>query len=389
LSLFLITFILLYGGLHLYAFLKVRATFSPGIILSIIICFFMVFMILAPMLVRMIEKEGLETLATGFAYGGYTWMAAILIFFVTGICTDIFRLIIYVSGALFGKNVSAITSANLVYFIICLVASIFVVIYGSFEARNIKTEYIVIKTKKISAEVGRVRIAQISDVHLGMVVGEERLKAIIKTIQQAKPDILVSTGDLLDAQPDKVEIYIGLIKEIYTPYEKFAVTGNHEVYLDRQYKKDKDNKDWSAKLTSKAGFVLLDKDVRNMKGILNIVGVGDEAGGGFRRGDNTNEESLCSKIEPSQFTVLLKHRPVPYTGTLCTYDLQLSGHTHKGQIFPFFFITRLFFQHYAGLYELSNKTYLYVSRGSGTWGPPIRFLAPPEVTIIDLVHRSN
>ena len=129
--------------------------------------------------------------------------------------------------------------------------------------------------------------------------------------------------------------------------------------------------------------------MRNVKGILNIVGVGDEAGGGFRKGDNTNEESLCSKIEPSQFTVLLKHRPVPYTGTLCAFDLQLSGHTHKGQIFPFFFITRLFFQHYAGLYELSNKTYLYVSRGSGTWGPPIRFLASPEVTIIDLVHRAN
>ena len=349
----------------------------------------MVIMILAPMLVRMIEREGLEALATGFAYVGYTWMAAILIFFVTGISTDIFRFIIHVSGALCGRNVSAITSANLVYFIICLVASIFVVIYGSFEARNIKTEYIVIKTKKISAEVGRVRIAQISDVHLGIVVGEERLKAIIKTIQQAKPDILVSTGDLLDAQPDKIETYIGLIKEVYTPYEKFAVTGNHEMYLDRQYKKDKDNKDWSAKLTSKAGFVLLDKDVRNVKGILNIVGVGDEAGGGFRKGDNTNEESLCSKIEPSQFTVLLKHRPVPYTGTLCAFDLQLSGHTHKGQIFPFFFITRLFFQHYAGLYELSNKTYLYVSRGSGTWGPPIRFLASPEVTIIDLVHRAN
>jgi hypothetical protein len=94
---------------------------------------------------------------------------------------------------------------------------------------------------------------------------------------------------------------------------------------------------------------------------------------------------LCSINDPSQFTVLLKHRPVPYYGPSCAFDLQLSGHTHKGQIFPFHLLTRLFFKYYAGLYELSNKTHLYVSRGSGTWGPPIRFLAPPEVTIIDVV----
>ena len=71
------------------------------------------------------------------------------------------------------------------------------------------------------------------------------------------------------------------------------------------------------------------------------------------------------------------------------FDLQLSGHVHKGQIFPFSLITRLFHPADAGLFRLSQNAHLYVSRGSGTWGPPIRFLAPPEVVVIELVHEGR
>ena len=162
-------------------------------------------MILAPILVRVSEKAGLEALARILAYVGYTWMGALLVFFVTGILADIFRLIIYVSGTVFSKDFSFITSAHLFFFFTCLFLTLFVVVYGSFEARNIRTEYIFIPTNKISADVGRVRIAQISDVHLGIIIGEKRIKSIVNAIQQAKPDILVSTGDLVDGQLDNLE----------------------------------------------------------------------------------------------------------------------------------------------------------------------------------------
>jgi predicted MPP superfamily phosphohydrolase len=76
-------------------------------------------------------------------------------------------------------------------------------------------------------------------------------------------------------------------------------------------------------------------------------------------------------------------------GTLGLYDLQLSGHTHKGQIFPFRYMVRIFFPHIAGWYDLSKGSHLYVSRGTGTWGPPIRFLSPPEITVIDLIHDGG
>jgi predicted MPP superfamily phosphohydrolase len=83
------------------------------------------------------------------------------------------------------------------------------------------------------------------------------------------------------------------------------------------------------------------------------------------------------------FTLLLKHQPVP---SPAPFDLQLSGHTHKGQIFPFTLITRLVFPCNSGRYDLSNGRTFYVSRGSGTWGPPMRLMALPEITVIDVMN---
>jgi predicted MPP superfamily phosphohydrolase len=380
LSLFLVTFILLYSGLNFYAFLKVRTTLSLGMFSSICVSVFLIIMILAPILVRVSEKAGLEGIARILAYIGYIWMAAILIFFVTGILTDIFRLIIYGLGSLLSKDFSFITSAHPIYFFMCLFAALFVVVYGFSEARKIRIEYIFIPTNKISSDVCRVRIAQISDVHLGLIVGEERLRTIIQAVQQAKPDILVSTGDLVDAQLNNIDKLADLLKTVDTKYGKFAVTGNHEFYAGLEQ---------SLKITEMAGFAVLRGRSVVIPGLITIAGVDDEAVRGWLKGDNTEENKLCSEIDNSQFTVLLKHRPVVYKGSLCSYDLQLSGHTHKGQIFPFGLITRLFFETYYGFIDFKNGTYIYVNRGSGTWGPPIRFLAPPEVSIIDLVHRGN
>jgi len=87
--------------------------------------------------------------------------------------------------------------------------------------------------------------------------------------------------------------------------------------------------------------------------------------------------------------VLLKHQPVVSKASQGLFDLQLSGHTHKGQIFPFSLITKLFYRMHTGLSTLDDNAKLYVNRGSGTWGPPIRFLSPPEVTVIDIVPTTK
>ena len=263
--------------------------------------------------------------------------------------------------------------------LISILLAFSIVIYGVFEATQIRTEHVTIRTVKLPRAIERLRIVQISDVHLGLIVGKNRLKRIIRQIIIAKPDILVSTGDLVDGQMDNLLDVADMLKSVSPPFGKFAVTGNHEFYagLDR-----------SLAFTEKAGFFVLRGEVRTIANIINIAGVDDPAGGPYEPGNLLSEKDLLSNLPRDKFTLLLKHQPRVEKESLGRFDLQLSGHTHKGQIFPFGLITNLFYQTNAGLEVLKDNAKLYVSRGSGTWGPPMRFLAPPEVTVIDLVQAK-
>ena len=127
----------------------------------------------------------------------------------------------------------------------------------------------------------------------------------------------------------------------------------------------------------------------NVSGLVNIAGVDDHAERSQGLVREVSERELLSRLDREKFTILLKHRPSVDKDAIGLFDLQLSGHTHKGQIFPFSLITKLAFSADAGLFSLQKNSYLYVSRGAGTWGPPIRFLSPPEVTVIELVHSEK
>jgi predicted MPP superfamily phosphohydrolase len=236
---------------------------------------------------------------------------------------------------------------------------------------------VVIASPKIPESIGRIRIAQISDVHLGVIVGEGRLKRILKEIARADPDILVSTGDFVDGQIDDLSVLGEMLRQVRTRYGKFAVTGNHEFYagLGR-----------SLKFMEEAGFTVLRGEVVEVSGAIRIAGVDDPAGDPYGLSRQISEKELLTGPAGENFTILLKHRPLVDEDALGLFDLQISGHVHKGQIFPFSVITRLFYDHDAGLFPLRNGAHVYVSRGSGTWGPPIRFLSPPEVTIFEIVH---
>lgn len=377
--LFLLAFFLIYGSIHLYAFLKARAALAFGASTGILLLLFMLTMILAPVIVRYSERFGLELFARVMAHIGFFWGGILFLFFSASLLMDLYRLIVSAGGLIVQRDFSGITPSARLSFLAPLFLSLCIAVYGYFEARNIRTETVSIKTPRVPGEIARLRIVQISDVHLGLIVRKERLKLILDKVRAANPDILVSTGDLVDGQINRLEGLAELLQEINPRYGKFAITGNHEFYAGLRQ---------ALAFTERAGFTLLRGEGMTVAGLINIAGVDDPAGRYYGLMKDISERELLSRLPRDKFTLFLKHRPVIDKDALGLFDLQLSGHAHKGQIFPFSLITRIYYRHTAdaGRLKLMDNFYLYVSRGSGTWGPPIRFLAPPEVTVIDLIH---
>lgn len=375
---FLLAFFAIYGGMHLYAFLKARAALAFGPGTGILLTFFMLAMILAPVIVHYSEKLGLELFARIMAHIGFIWGAILFLFFSASVVIDLYRLAVYLSGLIFQRDYSAISLSTRYSFFIALFLSLCISFYGYFEARNIRTERILIKTAKLPAKIGILKIVQISDVHLGLMVREERLNRILDRVKAEQPDILVSTGDLLDGQVCRLNGLEELIKEVRPRYGKFAITGNHEFYAGIENARC---------FIENAGFTFLRGEGVTIAGIINIAGVDDPAGKIYGVRD-ISERELLSGLPREKFTLFLKHRPLVDKTVIGLFDLQLSGHIHKGQIFPFTLVTALLYPINSGRLDLPNNSLVYVSRGSGTWGPPIRFLAPPEVTAIELVHEG-
>ena len=378
-TLFLLIYFSIYGGVHLYAFLKLKRGFALGLPAYLILAIFMILMVVAPIVVRISERHGYETLARGLAYIGFTWMGLIFIFISVSFFFDIYKLLHFLAKMLTRSPLEDFTLSLRNFCTIAILVSFAVVIYGYFEALHIRTEHVTVKTNKMPEEIGRFRVVQISDVHLGLIVGKSRLKRILRQVKNARPDILVSTGDLVDGQMDDLEMLTDMFRNIPTKYGKFAITGNHEFYagIDR-----------ALAFTEKAGFTMLRGEGITVSNLLNIAGVDDPARKRYSPDLAASEKAVLEKMPREKFTLFLKHQPVINRESLGMFDLQLSGHTHKGQIFPFNLVTKLFYPMHTGLSKVSGNGLLYVSRGSGTWGPPVRFLSPPEVTVIDITYKS-
>jgi predicted MPP superfamily phosphohydrolase len=377
LNLFLVSFFLVYGLVHLYGFYKIKSALSLSYAAGIPIVFFLVLMVLSPVIVYHAERAGSELFARIMSFTGYLWMGFLFLFFSLSIAIDIYNLLTQLAGTIADTKMSALIPSEKVSFFICIFFALTACSYGYFEAKNVRVENIVIKTSKIPEESDRLKIVQISDVHLGLIVRQKRLKRIVDVVKETNPDILVSTGDLVDGQINKLEGLAELLSEVNPRYGKYAVTGNHEYYAGLTQ---------ALKFTKKAGFTMLRGKAVVLGELLNLAGVDDSTGKSFNLFTDAPEKGLLSALDHNRFTILLKHRPEVDKSANGLFDLQLSGHTHKGQIFPFSLLIKLLFIQDAGYMKLESGSSLYVNRGSGTWGPPIRFLSPPEVTVIELVH---
>lgn len=368
---FLIIFLLLYGGLNFYLFFKLKYILNLSGKTEITIIILLILLTLAPIIIRLLEKVNLDTLARQIAYWGYLWMAFIFLFFFLNITFDITR---YGLKLIF-ENLGIPQTRN-IFFGLAVFLSFSFVIYGFFDAQKLRVKKLEIYTSKLAPNTQRIRIVQLSDVHIGLIIRGKRLEKILQTVKKEKPDILVSTGDLLDGELDNVMLEAEQFKAIKTQYGKYAIPGNHEYYAGIEK---------ALEFTKKAGFEILRDESKKIAGI-NIIGLEDPTARRMRlAAKSVSSLNLFPQKESNEFVLLLKHQPTIKEDL--NFDLQLSGHTHGGQIFPFMFFTRIFFPENFGYHTLSGSKSFYISKGAGTWGPPVRLLASPEITVIDLIKQ--
>ncbi|PYP44045.1 MAG: serine/threonine protein phosphatase [Gemmatimonadetes bacterium] len=255
-----------------------------------------------------------------------------------------------------------------------------VLVMGLWLARRPATVRVVdVPITGLPSDLEGFRIAQLSDLHVGPTLKRDFVERVVDTTNGLEPDVIALTGDVADGFPPALRNDVAPLAGLVAPHGKFFVTGNHEYYWDAA--------GWVRELQGLGFSALVNghQVIQRGTGRIVLAGVTDLSSGGLP-GHTSDPAAAVAGAPASDVRVLLAHQPKSaFAARAAGYDLQLSGHTHGGQYFPFNLLVRLFQPFVAGLHRL-EAMWLYVSRGTGYWGPPLRLGAPAEITLIQLVR---
>jgi len=268
------------------------------------------------------------------------------------------------------------------YTFLAITAIVFLLIIFSYvNALNPKVRRLELTISKKSA-LAKLEIVAASDFHLGTIVGRKRFCKIVQEINRLNPDIILLMGDIVDEDVAPViRQNLGeALTKLKAKYGVFAVTGNHEyiggVTVATQYLREH-------------GVQVLSDSAVKIDETIYIIGREDRSINQFIGKQRKSLEELVNNVDKSRPLILMDHQPFRLNEARDKgIDLQLSGHTHHGQLFPFNFITSLVFEKSWG-YLKKGKTHYYVSSGVGTWGPPLRLGNTPELVNIRLAFKTE
>ena len=311
-------------------------------------------------------------------YGGYFMFGLAFITFMLLFARDFLWYISYGISKLFHadwawfnpQNQQSLKYANIATGVLALCVSLFAV----YEANKLpEVKEVDLTSDKLKQSL---RIVQLSDLHITRSSSEHRIQKIVDKANSLNPDVIVLTGDIIDDKASVVQEYFPILDKLKAKGGVYFVIGNHEYYngLGQILKGLHQTK---IKHLMNEGELIADKN-------LYIGGVPDKSAAMMNPYFSIKIEKAAKKANKQNYRVLLSHNPsIVDMITSKDFDLVLSGHTHGGQIFPFNFLAEKANKYLAGLYEV-NGAHLYVSRGVGYWGPPMRFGAPAEITLIQI-----
>lgn len=245
--------------------------------------------------------------------------------------------------------------------------------YGMYSVmRGPRLKRVTVPLAKLPRQAHGFRIAVVSDIHLGPILGRAHTRRIVETINRTNPDMIAVVGDLVDGSVEDLGPAAEPLRELDARHGAYFVTGNHEYFSGAAQWVDH---------VRELGLRPLENQ-RTELGGFDLAGVNDVTG--EDEGQGPDFEAALGDRDPSRACVLLAHQPVVIHDAVDHgVDLQLSGHTHGGQMWPGNYLAELGNPTVAGL-ERYGDTQLYVSRGAGAWGPPVRVGAPPDVTVVEL-----
>ncbi|TNH25584.1 metallophosphoesterase [Micromonospora orduensis] len=231
---------------------------------------------------------------------------------------------------------------------------------------------------KLPRSMDGLRIATVSDIHLGPLRGRAHTERIVAAINRLDADLVAVVGDLVDGSVAELGSAVAPLRGLRSRYGSFFVTGNHEYYSGVE--------EWVQEVDRLGLRVLQNRrqEIQARGGVLDLAGVNDLTGAGTGLAAGPDFAAALGDRDPSRPVILLAHQPLAAVEA-ATYgvDLQLSGHTHGGQMVPFNLAVRLEQPVVSGLGEVDG-TKVYVTNGAGFWGPPVRVGAEPQISLVEL-----
>jgi hypothetical protein len=250
--------------------------------------------------------------------------------------------------------------------------------YGAARARSPIVKELSVSLRRFPSALDGLKIVQLTDVHIGPLIDGAWLRDVVSRVNELSPDVIAITGDLVDGSVAELREHVAPLADLKARHGVYFVTGNHEYYSGAD--------EWIAELTRLGIRVLRNERVSIGDGdaSFDLAGVDDLRAKGFGGDHGADIGKALAGRDLERELVLLAHQPKQaFEAAEHGVGLQLSGHTHGGQIWPWGFFVRLDQTFVAGLDRLKD-TQIYTSCGTGYWGPPMRVGAPPEITAITL-----
>lgn len=333
-------------------------------------------------IVAMLSMRGPRAVAAPISWVAFTWLGLLFFLLVSTLAFDALRgLVVFIESRQRPDRVDADRRtffARVAGLGASAVAGSTGVIAAASALSRVAVKRVSVPLASLPAAAEGYRIVQLTDVHIGPMLGRAWLDEVVRNVNALSPDIVVITGDLVDGSVAELQEHVQPLAALKSKHGVFFVTGNHEYYSGADA--------WIAHLGTLGIRVLRNERLPLPCGI-DLAGIDDPAGRQVP-GHGSDLAGALRGRDLGRPVVLLAHQPRSiFDAARLGVALQISGHTHGGQMFPFNFLVRLQQPYVAGLFD-HQGTQLYVSSGTGVWGPPMRLRAPPEITEILLSHAA-